>query len=451
MSTFSHVMPPHISQPKLFGNPLDEQAFQAICSPKKTRWNSSTLIHWQLSTLRDVCSYAKNNSTFYDKQFASFSTDGITSLDEFAALPRTTAADIGSAPYDFLCTSQDEIARIVTLTTSGSTSSPKRIFFTKDELQHTVDFFSYGMQCLVSSGEKVLALLPAPRPDSVGALLQQGLDSFGAHSVLHQNPDDLTDVFEHFLAEQPHCIVGTPAHVLALAKLCACKNIAPSNIRSVLLCWDESCEPVRNAIADIFNCRVHTHWGMTETGLGGGVSCAHGNGIHIRETELFVEITDPETGRCMPDGEFGEIVVTTLTRTGMPLIRYRTGDLSRIMTDQCSCCSMLRRLDPHISRLPASAAKHAPIEALSPTLLDSMLLPQSALLVQDAWFSSSTNALHVDIVQLQEAAISESEIQCQIKQQLPDCCKQLSISCTVAPLEKSLKYGFAKRKISLNF
>ena len=84
---------------------------------------------------------------------------------------------------------------------------------------------------------------------------------------------------------------------------------------------------------------------MTETGLGGGVQCSAQLGYHLREADLFFEIVDTETGQPLKEGETGEIVFTTLTRTGMPLIRYRTGDLSRFIPENCPCGTKLRSME----------------------------------------------------------------------------------------------------------
>jgi phenylacetate-CoA ligase len=80
-------------------------------------------------------------------------------------------------------------------------------------------------------------------------------------------------------------------------------------------------------------------------GLGGGVECEVRQGYHMREADLLFEIVDPTSGRSLPDGEIGEIVFTTLSRDAMPLLRYRTGDLSRVLPDPCPCGTMLRRLE----------------------------------------------------------------------------------------------------------
>ncbi len=103
---------------------------------------------------------------------------------------------------------------------------------------------------------------------------------------------------------------------------------------------------LRSAMEASWGCRVLDHWGMTETCFGGGVECLSRCGYHLRELDLFIEILSPLTGMPVPEGELGEIVVTTLRREAMPLIRYRTGDAARWLEGPCPCGSPLRRLSP---------------------------------------------------------------------------------------------------------
>jgi phenylacetate-coenzyme A ligase PaaK-like adenylate-forming protein len=84
---------------------------------------------------------------------------------------------------------------------------------------------------------------------------------------------------------------------------------------------------------------------MTEMGLGGGVECQARRGYHLREADLYVEVVDPINGKMVSEGEYGEVVFTTLTRRGMPLIRYRTGDISRFIPGDCPCGTVLRTLE----------------------------------------------------------------------------------------------------------
>jgi phenylacetate-coenzyme A ligase PaaK-like adenylate-forming protein len=111
---------------------------------------------------------------------------------------------------------------------------------------------------------------------------------------------------------------------------------------------------------------------MTEMGYGGGVECDAHDGYHLREADLFMEIVDPTTGRVLPDGVSGEVVVTTLTRRAMPLIRYRTGDQARLLPDYCPCGSTLRRLGKVQGRLTNGAAL-GPLTWLKMAALDEAL------------------------------------------------------------------------------
>lgn len=435
-------------QPVARVNPLDKQVQKDICSEFSTRPLSHAQIEeWQLGKLRDVCSYAQKNGSFYAEHFCGLDLQDIASREEFSRLPRTTAADIRKAPLGFLCTSQDDIARIVTLSTSGSTGKPKRLFFTQDELDETTAFYNHGMRCLVDAGDTVLALLPAPKPDSVGALLADGLHLLGANPVLNQDPDDVTTSLAMLKEHAPDCVVGTSAHVLALVKLWEHEGGMESPVTSVLLCWDANSSAIRNYIEKVWNCRVHTHWGMTETGLGGAVSCAHSKGMHLRETNIYVEITDPETGLVLPDGERGEIVVTTLTRKGMPLIRYRTGDESHIMTEACPCDSPLRRLSPNIRRIAQPEDTPDWCQFITPTVIDGLLLSVPNFLAQQAQYRVAPNKLEVTV---DMSSNSSQQLSC-VKELLCDLVSPLhnapDILCLPGNHNSKISIGFAKRKI----
>ena len=125
---------------------------------------------------------------------------------------------------------------------------------------------------------------------------------------------------------------------------------------SVLLSTDHVPHAVVSALETAWGCRVYNHYGMTEMGLGGGVECEMRRGYHVREADLYFEIVHPETGEQVAEGELGELVFTTLTRQGMPLIRYRTGDLSRWLPGQCPCGSVLRTLAPVTRRIAGQVA-----------------------------------------------------------------------------------------------
>ena len=153
-------------------------------------------------------------------------------------------------------------------------------------------------------------------------------------------------LLELISAEKVTSVVALPTHMRMLAEELAKGQGRHDdiNIRSVLLSAEYIAGQDVELIERVFDCKVYEHYGMTEMGLGCAVSCGHGDGYHIRELDLYIEIVDPETGRVIDGEEPGEIVFTTLTRKGMPFIRYRTGDYSRWIHERCRCGSVLRRI-----------------------------------------------------------------------------------------------------------
>jgi phenylacetate-coenzyme A ligase PaaK-like adenylate-forming protein len=140
-------------------------------------------------------------------------------------------------------------------------------------------------------------------------------------------------------------MLATAGTAERLAEKSAGDAILEKNMRTVLLSAeyvsDDRCALIERA----WHCKVFEHYGMTEMGLGGAMACETRSGYHPREADLLFEIVDPKTGAPAPDGAYGEMVFTTLTRQAMPFIRYRTGDFSRWLPGRCPCGSVLRRLD----------------------------------------------------------------------------------------------------------
>ena len=298
---------------------------------------------YQLKKLRETIEYARTSSPFYRRLL-----DGVARPEElagFTRLPFTYPQDVREQGPKLLSVSQDEVARVVTLSTSGTTGDEKRIYFTADDLELTVDFFEHGMGTLVGPGETVIIFLPGERPGSVGDLLSKALRRMGAKPVVHGPVYDLRAAAEEIAGRRSCCLVGIPSQILSVARSDLTYLIPKGWVKSVLLSTDYVPQSIAAALTNLWGCRVFSHYGMTETGFGGGVECEALCGYHLREADLFFEIVDPVTGDALADGTPGEVVVTTLTRQAMPLIRYRTGDLARILPDPCPCGAALKRME----------------------------------------------------------------------------------------------------------
>ena len=130
---------------------------------------------------------------------------------------------------------------------------------------------------------------------------------------------------------------------------------------------------MRQELKRIWNCDIRTHYGLTEMGLGVAVECEAQDGYHFNEADLVLEIVHPETGAPVPAGEEGEMVFTTLTREAMPLVRYRTHDLSRLIREPCTCgAASLLKIDTVKKRLE-SIATVGDGDEIYPSLFDDVL------------------------------------------------------------------------------
>lgn len=323
----------------------------------------------QMQLVRRTLAHAASQSPFYRERLTGIAAEALRSMADLARLPRTIPDDLRERPDAFLAVSQDEIARVISVPSSGTSGPGKRVFYTPGDLERITRFFGYGMRNLLEHGETALVLLPGERPDSVGALLSKALETFGAQAVAlgpeqaFSGPLGRPDRALEILRNQDiRCIVGAPAHLNVLAAHWAAQGGCRKRLRSVLLCWDSVPSSLARNVEQAFGCRALQHWGMVETGLGGAVSCGRSSGLHLREADILVEIADPDSGAQLPDGEWGEILVTTLSRRAMPLIRYATGDRGRILPETCACGSPLRRLDARVRRLqgdlPLPGGKH---------------------------------------------------------------------------------------------
>lgn len=320
-----------------------------------TVFNRQILERYQLNRIRYTVAYAKRNSRYYQQKLSHIEPEDIKTLDDIRLMPWTTEEDLRSEGHRMICVTQDDISRIVTLQTSGTTGQPKRIYFTQDDQELTTDFFHIGMSTFTNPGDQVLVLLPGASPGSIGDLLKKALSRMNAETLVYGVVDDTAQVENLLVNRRINVIVGIPQQLLALAKGEHAAFIRQKGtLHSVLLSTDYVSSGVKRTIEENWGCRVFQHYGMTEMGLGGGVECHGFQGYHLREADLFVEIIDPLTGVSLGDGEWGEVVFTTLTRRGMPLIRYRTGDLSRLLTTPCTCGTILKTLDKIQCRLRSS-------------------------------------------------------------------------------------------------
>ncbi|ACZ12487.1 DVU_1553 family AMP-dependent CoA ligase [Sulfurospirillum deleyianum] len=360
---------------------------------------------YQLEKIRKTLHYAKEKSRFYNETLKETDLNSITSLSDFEQIPFTTPSDIKHNAHDFLCVSAHEIERIVTLNTSGTTGDEKRLFFTHEDLEETIDFFQYGMNCLVEKGDKVMVLLPGSAFGSIGDLLKKALWRSNIECVVHGVLQDVEKTAACIEEHHITCIVGIPMQVryLSLMK----PELFNTHIQKVLLSTDYVPDSLVKTLSRNGTCKAFNHYGMTEMGYGGGVECGCLNGYHLRENHLYFEIIDPVMGKRVRDGEYGEVVFTTLNRQAMPLIRYKTGDIARFVTKPCGCGTFLRTMEKVRGRMEDNVIING--HEVSLRALDEIILREERVLNYHALCDGNAT-LHVTLIVAniaQEKALKE--------------------------------------------
>ncbi|MDR0814094.1 MAG: AMP-binding protein [Oscillospiraceae bacterium] len=257
-------------------------------------------------------------------------------IEILRSLPVTLPSGVTGRANDFLAIPPSEVARVVTARTSGTTGSAKRVFFDESDIARCVRFFDYGMRGIAK--RRCFVAFPCETTGSVGDVLSRALRNIGVEPVPYGLIRDPQAALAALNASGADSVVGIPYQVRAMAAF----GDAPS-VQSVLLSSDSVPESLADFIKNRWNCRAFEHYGMAEICYGGAVDCADGSGMHIRENDLLIEITD-ESGAPLPDGTPGNIVITSLNGEAMPFLRYKTGDTGTILPGKCPCGCGFRRL-----------------------------------------------------------------------------------------------------------
>ena len=234
--------------------------------------------------------------------------------------------------------SQSEIAKIITAETSGTTGKEKRVYYTEEDLERTVEVFMQGISEM--EPEKTLVTFPDTGPYSLGERIAEALSRLGAVAINPGKTWSYHKLVDIIFKNKPDSFIGFPQTLLALQRL------TNGCFRAGLISGDY-------CINADYMCPVYPHYGSRETCLAGATSCRCRNGMHMR-SDIDVEIID-ENGGVLPAGETGELVLTTHLKA-MPLECYRTGDYTRIIPGDCSCGNKNVRID--------SVSRHTPIEKL---------------------------------------------------------------------------------------
>ncbi len=309
--------------------------------------SAEALQDWQMRRFRETLRYAAAHSPFYAERLAGIDPDRIFTPEDIRGLPTTSERDLAGNENRFLCVSPGSVDRIFTVPTTGTHGDRKRIFFTGGDLAPSVEFYYHAFLTFIRPGDRLLVMMGGNAEGSVGDTIDRSLSPIGVVTRVYGQVTDFASAWRAVLDFAPDVIVGIPYQIAALAAWSASRGL-PRGLRCVLLSADDVPDAIRERLSRLWGAEVYSHYGLTETGLAGGVDCCAHRGYHLRACDMYAEILDPDA-----DG-FGELAVTPFGREAMPLIRYRTGDIARISTEKCPCGGVLPRLETIRGRLSNS-------------------------------------------------------------------------------------------------
>ena len=299
-----------------------------------TELNRQTLDCLQLEKLNALLRREKARGGFYRAL-----PEKLASLSELSALPFTTDEDLARHAPGLLLCSQAQIQRVLSDATSGTTGAAKRVFYTEADLENTVQLYVAGLGELIFPGSVTLICFPFSGPYGLGELIAEAITRLGARPIKAGPFLSYGDYAALLERERPDTFVGMPVQLLSLLRVCG-----RGSLRRALVSGDACPDSVIRGCEELLGSRLFPHYGSREMGMAGAICCPAHEGMHLRENHVLAEIVD-EQGNVLPRGEWGELVITTVGMEAMPLIRYRSGDFTRILPGPCSCGSETLRLD----------------------------------------------------------------------------------------------------------
>ena len=294
----------------------------------------------QLERLRRIVDYCRDNVPFYRERLdaAGVNGDRIKCLSDVQYIPLTTKADIrDNYPYGLFAVPMKKIVRIHA--SSGTTGKPTVVGYTRGDVDRWSDCVA-RLAAAVGVTDDDVAQISFGYGLFTGALgLHYGLEKLGCAviPVSSGNTEKQVMLLRDFGTT---VLISTPSYAMYMSEVARSEGISPEELPlRIGLFGSEGCtDELRDKIEAGFGLFSTDNYGMSEL-MGPGVAgeCEHRCGLHFAEDHFLPEIIDLATGEVLPEGESGELVVTTLTKEGIPLLRYRTRDITQITREVCAC------------------------------------------------------------------------------------------------------------------
>lgn len=304
----------------------------------------------QLGLIKTQLKKLTSQKCFYQEKLQGIDVDSIHSQEDFEKLPFTWKGDLREAyPLGLQAVPDEEIVRIHS--SSGTTGTPVIIPYTAKDVEDWAEMFKRCYEMAGITRLDRIHITPGYGLWTAGIGFQNGAEKLGA-MVIPMGPGNTDKQLRMMMDMKSTVLCATSSYALLLAEEIAKRGIGDRiHLKKGVIGSERWGEKMRKRIADELGVQLYDIYGLTEVyGPGIGMSCDQECGMHVWDDYLYFEIVDPKTGEVLPDGEIGELAITTLKKEGAPLIRYRTHDLTRFLPGDCPCGDKHPRIDTILGR-----------------------------------------------------------------------------------------------------
>ena len=320
-----------------------------IWNRKYETMDRSEMEQLQLELLQTTVNRAYRNVPFYHRKFEqlNLAPEDVLSLKDIRKLPFTTKDDLRDGyPYEMFAVPLREIVRIHS--SSGATAKPIVVGYTRNDLKHWADQTARVMSAAGVTKDDVVQIAFDYGLFTGGFGMHYGAERLGASviPVSSGNTERQVQIMQDFRST---ALVGTPSFALYLAEVMSRIGVSSAGLRLRvgLFGGEPMTERMRSEIESRLGIMATDNYGISAV-MGPGIAgeCELREGLHVNEDHFLVEVVDSESLQVLGDGEEGELVITTLTKEGLPMIRYRTRDVTTITRGKCKCGRTTARIAP---------------------------------------------------------------------------------------------------------
>lgn len=296
---------------------------------------------YQESCLKSLVEKVYKHSPYYREKFQriGLKPEDIKTLDDLVRIPFTTKDELREAyPLKMMAVDEKQVVRIHS--SSGTTGKPVIIPYTQRDVDNWADMMARCMTMVGVTNTDRVQITTGYGLWTAGLGFQAGAEKIGA-MVIPTGPGNTEKQIEMMIDMQTTVLICTSSYALLLAEEINRWGLKDKlALRLGIVGSERWGQKMRTRIEENLGIKAYDIYGLTEIyGPGIAIDCPEHNGLHYWNDHLLFEIIDPVTGEQLPPGEQGELVITTLTKEGMPLLRYRTRDITRLKMELCNCHS----------------------------------------------------------------------------------------------------------------